>query len=219
MLTAMQDKSYVNAAFAKGASDYVVKPFDPFDLGMRLEKNLAQSKVAAPDATSFRPETFCQESDCLVTFDSLKNYLRQMKRCAVENAVVALRVENFDELQSELTADALFAHLHRVARKLMNHLGENFSLTTFLEKGTFLIVSQGPTAQFDKLFRADFESSVNLHQFHETRIKISEAVRCRKFKEVDDEEVIAQVMQSLENAPRRRLTLSQFGLQTVNAAQ
>lgn len=38
MLTAMHDKSFVDDAFAAGASDYVTKPFDVVDLGIRIRR-------------------------------------------------------------------------------------------------------------------------------------------------------------------------------------
>lgn len=215
MLTAMQEKSYVNAAFAKGANDYITKPFDPLEIGMRLERNLEQFRaVRKPEGISLTacPEVLCEEADCLVAFETFNNYLVQLRRCTAEHAVVAFRVENIYDLEATLSTEAFRKRVHQVARVLNNHLEGDFKLLTFIDQGTFLLVSQGPATRFDDFFRLDLETSANLHATASgsVDIKMSEVARCRKFKEVNSTGVIDQVLRSLDTPTRR--TLSKFGI-------
>lgn len=44
MLTAMSDRSYVSRAFSAGATDYITKPFDLFEIGARILESVELGK-------------------------------------------------------------------------------------------------------------------------------------------------------------------------------
>jgi two-component system phosphate regulon response regulator PhoB len=48
ILTALAQEADITAGFAAGADDYVVKPFSPRDLAMRVNAVLARAQAGAP---------------------------------------------------------------------------------------------------------------------------------------------------------------------------
>jgi len=99
MLTAMSEKSYIDAAFSAGATDYVTKPFEMTELKARLSlveravDGLATrtSKVFAAKAVTHhdgRPERAVQlhepmaihDVNNLIEFMALENYVQQLSR-------------------------------------------------------------------------------------------------------------------------------------------
>lgn len=55
MLTARSEVEDVNRAMAAGADDYVVKPYDPTVLQMKIRRYLGRHKAGARDSKSGRP--------------------------------------------------------------------------------------------------------------------------------------------------------------------
>jgi len=100
MITAMSDRSYIDNAFAAGASDYVTKPFEIGEVHARLgqihERVLAHKQredrnpVSAPrDATSivtasdFQSRLPLSDIDAFVEYLALENYLFQVSRVSL----------------------------------------------------------------------------------------------------------------------------------------
>jgi DNA-binding response OmpR family regulator len=99
MLTAMSEKSYIDAAFSAGATDYVTKPFEMTELKARLSlveravEGLATrtSKIFAAKAVTHhngKPERAVQlhepmaihDVNNLIEFMALENYVQQLSR-------------------------------------------------------------------------------------------------------------------------------------------
>lgn len=45
MVTAMHDRSHITSAFDAGATDYITKPFDLFEIGSRVQKGVELAKA------------------------------------------------------------------------------------------------------------------------------------------------------------------------------
>lgn len=100
MITAMSDRSYIDRAFAAGASDYITKPFDVVEIHSRLrlihsllvehrsleERNpTAQLNSPASTVTSADLEKRLplQEIDGFIDYLALENYLLQISRASL----------------------------------------------------------------------------------------------------------------------------------------
>ena len=83
MITAMSAKSYINRAFAAGASDYITKPFDVLELGTRI-------KIAG---------TLVEKQRHLIkkthVIDALNEELTKSEHC---NVLEPLNIENVDRV-------------------------------------------------------------------------------------------------------------------------
>lgn len=105
MITAMSDRTYIDAAFAAGASDYITKPFEISEIHSRLrliEELVAkrkQSEDRNPVASKHRPaETIGVDAmrerwaptdiDNVIDYLALENYLVQVSRSPVVNLQV-----------------------------------------------------------------------------------------------------------------------------------
>lgn len=100
MITAMSDRSYIDRAFAAGASDYITKPFDVVEIHSRLrliqsllgehlsleERNpTAQEKSPASIVTSadLEKRLALLDIDGFIDYLALENYLMQVSRVSL----------------------------------------------------------------------------------------------------------------------------------------
>jgi len=100
MITAMSDRTYIDRAFAAGASDYITKPFDVLEIHSRLrliqsllaehvrldERNpTAQQNAPASLVTSadLEKRLALQDIDGFIDYLALENYLMQVSRVSL----------------------------------------------------------------------------------------------------------------------------------------
>ncbi len=213
MLTAMHDKQYVNRSFAAGADDYLNKPFDPFDVCVRIERAIAIAELkrdaerlrsaAEKKKTHIDPELLVL--DGLTSRTTFENYLAQLSRCGATNSVVAIRVDNFDVLTSLSTRD-LEAVLQEVTSGISRRLGDVHKLLSYVDHGIFLCVAQSSSTLFDGFLRSSIEDLVNSSDHLrslKTRIALTfgQVARCRRFRSASVADTMQLALASLDMDP------------------
>ncbi len=209
MLTAMHDKQYVNRSFAAGADDYLNKPFDPFDVCVRIERAIAIAElkldaerlraVAGKEKTQIDPASLVL--DGLASRATFENYLAQLSRCGATNSVVAIRVENFDALTLLNTLE-LEAVLQEVSSGISRRLEDVHKLLCYADHGVFLCVAQSSSTLFDGFLRSSIEDLVNsTDRLRSLKTKITltfgEVARCRRFRSASVADTMQLALASL----------------------
>ena len=164
MLTAMSQKTYVEKAFAVGATDYVTKPFDLLELRGRLS---AASKI------NFEYHRACDNADTaqrlildmgtdiktdpdeplsidgierVVGHTAFENFLLTLSRTKLLFAsTFAVKMVDFRALHQEVSTRELRAILKSTARVISEHTHEPGNLVSYRGSGIFLCVNQRKT--------------------------------------------------------------------------
>ncbi len=157
MLTAMEDKEHVDLAFTAGATDYVTKPFDFYDLQMRMHTaneavNAKVSAFGAPEEgvaaranapTSLRIEDpiSLSEIEGAIDYGEFENYVgRLLERHLYRVSAIAVKLGGIEQIHAEFTPDEFRELLLQVAteiRDVLLHVGGVF---TYRGNGLFLCI-------------------------------------------------------------------------------
>ncbi|WP_347312105.1 response regulator [Defluviimonas sp. SAOS-178_SWC] len=161
MLTAMTERHSVDTAFAAGATDYVTKPFETMELGVRVRnaEELVMTRLKTADAiTSTTPASMLTPGDKptfseiqidgikeLTDHPALKNYLKQLSRAGLLGSqIIAVKLENIHSIHFRATPDELtYAHTE-VADSIANVLGTKGLLMANTGNGLFVCASNAP---------------------------------------------------------------------------
>ncbi|MFY0597930.1 MAG: response regulator [Cognatishimia sp.] len=170
MLTAMQQKKFIDRAFKAGATDYISKPFEFLELFSRL--NVAEQIVDARTRTDRRKaEVMALKDDLtrslehslsepvellgierIVGYVSFENYLLQLSRMKMlTTSVFALKILNVEKVFRNLPR-ASFRHLlSDIAQLLGQTYQEDSDLITYRGNGVFACAtsSRRPFSQFE----------------------------------------------------------------------
>lgn len=193
MVTAMHEKHYVERAFLAGASDYINKPFDAFEIGVRLRNALAlreaQLAIQEPDIERHTHEAF--SSDELMALNALENYAQQLERLTVQHTFIGFRIRNFASLKSRTSAERLDLLLHGFVSVVKRHFNDEQVLMSYAADGTFLCLIEGDNVCLDGFVRSTLQDMLNILPWRSGRSDISaelsmgDPVRCRKFHKMD----------------------------------
>jgi len=157
MLTAMSEKSYIDRAFAAGATDYLSKPFDPTEIIVRLglaeqlmreRKSLAEaagvvdSLIEVLDrSTQYDLEEAIDigKMDRLLRYPAFENYLYQSGRGVLFlSTVFAAKIRNVRELHHKLPPLEFKNLLSTAAASLIGNLAEHEAFVTYRGNGEFV---------------------------------------------------------------------------------
>ncbi|GHE91519.1 hypothetical protein GCM10016455_09240 [Aliiroseovarius zhejiangensis] len=161
MITAMTDRSYIDRAFAAGATDYISKPFDPLELGTRIrlaEKLVKEQRIATGSARELQSlrnkvgEAFSFSIDDAVTIDEvpgaidklvLENYLLQLSRGKIfQSTVIAFAIRDFEKLWSSSSLSDTYMTLVDVADAIALNMKSRSYLLSYCGRGRFVCVTQ-----------------------------------------------------------------------------
>ncbi|PIE07075.1 MAG: two-component system response regulator [Rhodobacterales bacterium] len=149
MLTAMEDKDHVDRAFAAGATDYVTKPFDFYDLQFRIHaaENAAHAKDRAEAAASDAPRTMLSDPislpdiDRAIDFSEFENYVRQLvSRRLYRVSVIAVKVGGVEQIHAKFSDQAFHRVIHDVAEEICDTLLNVGGILSYRGDGLFLCI-------------------------------------------------------------------------------
>ncbi len=158
MLTAMEDKDHVDRAFAAGATDYVTKPFDFYDLQIRIHaaQEAAAAKAqtlgkAGPDETDvpagpsgarrLEDPISLPEVEGAVDYAEFENYVRQLlNRRLYRISAIAVKIGGVEQIHAEFTAEEFRALIHTVAQEVRATLLSVGGILSYRGNGLFLCV-------------------------------------------------------------------------------
>jgi CheY-like chemotaxis protein len=192
MITAMSNRSFIDGAFAAGAMDYVNKPFDPLELGVRVrladtlvrERRISNRKIFAAQgsnrhqnpvpAFSIGDAIEISEVPRSVSKLAMENYLLQLSRGRVyQSSAVAFAIVNFEAIFARSTPTEMHDILTDVAEAIVGCLKRTTYLLTYNGYGEFVCV----TKRNASILEQDLEEMVQW-AIEEMHVTYSDGTRC-----------------------------------------
>jgi len=163
MLTAMKEREYIDRAFEAGATDYASKPFDIVELRTRLrlakelmvarKSNLHTSSESLPQSPSVGSGSPSPLSEAvmiegiknLVDERALENYLKQLSRaCLGGSHICAVKIHQIEAIHARASVAEFSYALTEVIDAISNALGTTSYLMSYVGRGAYIVVSNGP---------------------------------------------------------------------------
>ena len=174
MSTAQESPQYIAEAFAAGALDYLVKPFELFDLETRMHAiemhsfeiarwHRAHATGGAGDSLPQHIEMMKQRGAMktlgdggLVSPIAFENCLLQLEPSSGRKLnVVALQVEDMDSIMRSLSAERQVSYLSAVADALVGQVGKLKGLVCHKGRGLFLLMSYVDLPDLNEMVHRD----------------------------------------------------------------
>lgn len=153
MLTAMEDKDHVDRAFAAGATDYVTKPFDFYDLQIRIHaaQAAAEAKRRAVTEGHDGPQVSANlrladpislpEVDKAIDHGEFENYVRQLlNRRLYRISAIAVKIGGVEQIHAQFSPEEFRALINNVAIEVRGALLAVGGILTYRGNGIFLCV-------------------------------------------------------------------------------
>ena len=152
MLTAMSEKAYVDAAFQKGATDYLTKPFDMLELSTRLklaahrsevgDHNAAHSDTPLIASTSADPDSL-DGVDRVISLTAFENYVLQLTRARLMTAgLFAIKIPELAKPPKDMTDGEERQWRTEIARAISQATQYVQSIISNAGKGVFLVLNK-----------------------------------------------------------------------------
>ncbi|GHG85585.1 response regulator [Pseudodonghicola xiamenensis] len=154
MITAMNQKDYIDRAFLAGATDYVTKPFDTTEmitrirLADRLQAEMQRTAIAAAaparpekQKSSFAHPIAIEEIKGYVSQGVLQNYvmiMKEQKQFAI--GAFAIRVPELEHVHAGSTTEEFAYVITDVAEVISDVLVGSQAFVTYVGAGVFLCV-------------------------------------------------------------------------------
>ena len=154
MLTAMSEKSYVDAAFQKGATDYLTKPFDMLELSTRLklaahrhvaeEQTLANAKTAIPLIQSDKSDPDALDGiERVISLTAFENYVLQLTRARLMTAgLFAIKIPELAKPPKGMSDNDERQWRTQIARAISQATHYDQSIISHAGKGVFLVLNK-----------------------------------------------------------------------------
>ncbi|MEO1140130.1 MAG: response regulator [Pseudomonadota bacterium] len=176
MLTAMHDKSYIDEAFAAGATDYVTKPFEIAEVRARVGMakllveerrrvlELSNGTGTASDATQLGAGTdFAERLDLggikgFVTRQAFENYLSQLSRAGFQSSsFFSVHVHDGREIFDRCTPSEVEYALRHVADATVASRQACVVIMYYVGSGNFLCCSSATALQMTDEIEAEIQ--------------------------------------------------------------
>lgn len=162
MITAMSDKTYIDKAFAAGATDYITKPFDIDEVRFRIKSaearlkeqggltrkifsvNRAQQKHQEAEKVSLHQPVTIVDVDGVIDYFAFENYITQLSRGSLFGSTVfGISIRNIDYLYRESTAFGFECLITDTSEAISDCLKPHQFLIAYAGHGTYLCVVEG----------------------------------------------------------------------------
>jgi len=168
MITAMQERHFIDRAFAAGAMDYINKPFDPIELGVRIgiaERLSSQAHQVEESATEvallksrtgfgaeFKAEEPITIGDVarVISMTAMENYLLRLTYwMAIKSKSVVFSISGFRAIHAQCDPAEMYDILSDAAGAITDGLKYTNHLVTYVGDGQFVAVVNGPGSVLD----------------------------------------------------------------------
>jgi len=159
MLTAMSERSYIDRAFAAGATDYVTKPFDVLELGTRvkiaerLNAEMRQNEQSYRTLDSLTEKLVedrhidlddlveVQDVDGFLNYAAFENYVALLGRGSYySSSLISLKIENIKTIHKYCTATEFEYAITDFAEAISDNLTIHSGFFTYAGDGIYVCV-------------------------------------------------------------------------------
>ncbi|WP_172975641.1 PleD family two-component system response regulator [Roseivivax sp. THAF40] len=156
MVTRLDHRAYVTQAFDAGASDYIVKPFEQAEIGLRVDLARRRSASQQPEvarpalvpvetaASSLSEPFMLRKVPGAVSVEALKNSLQALPSFS-RFRICVLKVVNVEELHAEQSLPAFRQTIRQVALILAELLWDEDVQMAYLGDGAIAFAIRGPS--------------------------------------------------------------------------
>jgi len=229
MLTAMTERDYLREAFAKGADDYITKPFDIDELRKKFAKLRAEGLRRCPLKAEARAGmTGAADREVIRSLEDAA-VIRSVERCVGKNAFqmylrhsharfvtpVSLRAIKIAQVYDHFSRlpDGEYETMVRQIAKVLSQLTERSEdVFTYFGNGIFLSSSIGKSSLNETSLSAALDGNKSLRMLAEQKLPLnlilgSEVV----LNGVDKADVICAVRAAIEASEATEESLSSWG--------
>lgn len=171
MITAKSEKTFIDRAFAAGATDYLTKPYSPMEVGARLGvvKKLSGERRAVTESTDVI-ELLIKELDKatrhdldapielrnldrVLSYPAFENYMSELSRGVFHlTGLFAVKLRDVEALHATLPPLEFKEVIRRSAASIVNRLRDSEIFLTYRGNGVFVgIIPRSGSQAFVKL--------------------------------------------------------------------
>lgn len=180
MITAMKERHYIDRAFAAGAMDYINKPFDPVELGVRigiadrLARQSHQVEEAATEVALLKSRTgvgakFAADEPVtihgvprVISMTAMENYLLQLTYwMALKSKSVAFSISGFSTVHAQCDPAEMYDILSDAAYAIAEGFKHTNHLVTYVGNGQFVAVLNGSGSAIDREILASIQFEID----------------------------------------------------------
>ena len=162
MITAMQERHFIDEAFAAGAVDYVSKPFNPLELGVRVriaetlveqarrvntsrtEVDYLKSRTGMQSGFDVDEPIEIHDVSRVISQTAMENYLLRLSlRMSYQSQSVTFAINGFRAIHAHAAAADTYDILADVASAIAEGLKYTSHLVSYVGRGEFVAVILG----------------------------------------------------------------------------
>ncbi len=236
-ISAVSDRARINNAYAAGAVDFVSKPIDPMEIGIRVSvaeklvleeqqsrKNRQKANAIEAQLTSilkFSINDPVPISDIprVVSKLAFENYLLGLGRGKIYNSTVtAFAIKDIEPIFSKATPTEMFYFLTDIADAISTSLRGTDFLLTYYGYGEYVCVTKRTDASFARFLEQAINAEISRLDLEYgdgtpcyATVIMGQAVQPTVWTTSDPLKLVNAAMETLENRPRDARTRAALG--------